>query len=50
MRDVYMVSKSRDLPLHRAPTATSSVPKVILRLGPIPSQLFGDDWKFTDVL
>jgi hypothetical protein len=32
MRDMYMVPKSRDVPLHRAPTETSSLPKVMLDL------------------
>jgi hypothetical protein len=32
MRDVYVVPKSGDLPLHRAPTETSSVSKVVLDL------------------
>lgn len=32
MRDVYVVPQSGDLSLHRAPTETSSVPKVVLNL------------------
>jgi hypothetical protein len=38
VRDLYVVPKSGDLPLHRAPSKTSAVSKVLLDLvlGVIP--------------